>query len=369
MTDTRIEKFARILVDYSTRIQPGDRVFIEATQAAEPLVKELYVQILVKGGYPHPLIWPFASQDVLFLKYASDSQLDFLPTFEKIAYDQFEARIRIHSSTNTHALTSIDPARLKRRAKALSPILETQMRRGAEGSLKWVTTLFPTEAYAMEAELSLMDYQDFVFRACHANEADPIAFWRSVEKKQAVAVEWINGHDHVVLRGPNVDLTLSIKDHTFLNSFGTHNMPDGEIFTSPVEETVNGWVRFTYPAVYNGMIVEGVELTFRDGRVEKVSATKNEAFLLEMLESDAGARYVGEFAIGTNFEIDRFTKNILFDEKIGGTFHMALGAGYPDTGSRNKSAIHWDMICDMRKDSEILVDGEIFYRNGEFAFK
>jgi aminopeptidase len=171
------------------------------------------------------------------------------------------------------------------------------------------------------------------------------------------------------MRGPNVDLTLSIQGRNFKNSTGLFNMPDGEIFTGPVEDSVNGWVKFTYPAIYGGVAVEGAELTFNRGRVEVAKAEKNEAYLIKMLESDDGSRHLGEYAIGTNFDIDKFTGNILFDEKIGGTFHMALGAGYPETGSRNRSSIHWDMICDLRKDSEILVDGELFYKNGEFMFE
>jgi aminopeptidase len=173
----------------------------------------------------------------------------------------------------------------------------------------------------------------------------------------------------VTLRGPNVDLTLSIKGRRFSNSTGTHNMPDGEIYTGPVEESVNGWVKFTYPAIYQGVAVEGAELIFHRGRVDSAKAEKNQDYLLQMLESDQGSRYLGEFAIGTNFDINRFTGNILFDEKIGGSFHMALGAGYPETGSKNRSSIHWDMICDMRRDSEITVDGELFYRNGQFVFE
>jgi aminopeptidase len=242
------------------------------------------------------------------------------------------------------------------------------MRRGAEGAFKWVTTLYPTDGYAQDAEMSIEQYADFVFRAVHANEADPIAYWKKVEEEQQTAVNFMGGKNQVILRGPNVDLTLSVKGRKFLNSSGTHNMPDGEIFTGPVEDSVNGWVKFTYPAIYQGVAVEGAELTFSNGQVTQAHADKNQDFLLKMLESDAGARYLGEFAIGTNFEIDRFTGQILFDEKIGGSFHMALGAGYPETGAKNKSAIHWDMICDMRKDSEIIVDGELFYKDGEFDF-
>jgi len=373
VADLRVQKFAKVLVEHSARVVPGDRVLIEATTAAEPLIRELYIQILEKGGHPHPMIalpgmMPF-SQDELYLTYANDDQLDFVPTFYKIAYEQFEGRIRVHSATNTRGLTNIDPEKVQRRSKATSVITEAQFRRGADGSLKWVTTLYPTEAYAQDASMSLKEYEDFVFGAVHAHEDDPIKYWEGTAAGQQKAIDWLDGRNQVILRGPNVELTLSIKNRKFMNSTGTYNMPDGEIYTGPVEDSVNGWVKFTYPAIYGGVSVEGAELTFSNGRVETAKAEKNQEYLIKMLESDAGARYLGEFAIGTNFDINRFTGNILFDEKIGGSFHMALGAGYPETGSKNKSSIHWDMICDMRTDSEISVDGDPFYKNGQFIFK
>ena len=372
MADSRVQKFAKVLVEHSARIVPGDRVLIEATTAAEPLVRELFIQIMEKGGHPHPMVslpgmMPF-SQDEFYLTYANDSQLDFVPTFYKLAYDEFESRIRIHSSTNTRGTTNLDPVKAQRRGKAISGITEAQMRRGGEGKFKWVTTLYPTDAYAQDAGMSLKDYEDFVFGAVHAHEDDPIAYWNSTAAGQQKAIDFLAGKDVVTLRGPNVDLTLSIKGRTFMNSTGRYNMPDGEIYTGPVEDSLNGWVKYTYPAIYGGVAVEGAELTFNRGRVQRATAEKNEAYLIKMLESDEGSRHVGEFAIGTNFDINKFTGNILFDEKIGGTFHMALGAGYPETGSKNKSAIHWDMICDLRTDSEITVDGELFYKNGEFVF-
>jgi len=366
MADVRIKKLAEILVDHSTRIQPGDRVAIEATTAALPLVSALYTRILERGGHPH-LLLDLPEQDELLFEFSKNEQLDFIPTFRKLAYDQFEARIRIASMTNTRALSAVDPAKQKRRQKALSPILEAQMRRGADRSFKWVSTLYPTEGYAMEAEMSLKNFEDFVFHACHADEGNPVEFWTETEKKQRKIIERIEGHNQVILRGPNVDLSLSIKGRKFINGAGLNNMPDGEIYTGPVEDSVNGFIRFDFPAIYNGVMVEGVELTFSNGKVTQASAMKNQAFLHEMLESDAGARYVGEFAIGTNNEINRFLHNILFDEKIGGTFHMALGAGYPESGSKNKSIIHWDMICGMQKDAEIIVDGEVIYKNGKFT--
>jgi len=372
VSDPRIQKFAKVLVEHSTRVEPGDRVLIEGTTAAEPLVRELFIQILGKGGLPHPMISlpgmvPFI-QDEMYLTYANETQLDFVPTFYKLAYDQFESRIRIHSSTNTRGTTSIDAAKVQRRNKATSTITEAQMRRGGEGRFKWVTTLYPTDAYAQDANMSLREYEDFVFGAVHAHEEDPIAFWKSTSTGQQKAIDFLADKNLVTLRGPNVDLTLSIQGRTFNNSTGTHNMPDGEIYTGPVEDSVTGWVKFTYPAIYQGVAVEGAELTFNRGRVDRARAEKNQDYLVQMLESDAGSRHIGEFAIGTNFDINRFTGNILFDEKIGGSFHMALGAGYPETGSKNRSSIHWDMICDMRKDAEITVDGELFYKNGQFVF-
>ncbi|MBN1302923.1 MAG: aminopeptidase [Anaerolineales bacterium] len=372
MSDPRIKKFAQLLIEHSARINPGDRVLLEATTAAEPLVRELYTQILEKGGHPHPMLMlpgtlPFI-QDDLFLANANHRQLDYIPPFYKLAYEEFESRIRIHSATNTRAMTNADPEKNQRYSKVLGQLTQTQFRRGAEGSFKWVTTLFPTDGYAQDANMSLSEYEDFVYRAVHADQDDPIAYWQSQEESQQAAIDHIQGHDQVILRGPNVDLTLSIKDRIFKNSTGVFNMPDGEIYTGPVEKSVNGWVRFTYPAIYGGVAVEGAELTFKDGRVVEAKADKNLDYLQKMLETDAGACYLGEFAIGTNSDIDRFTGHILLDEKIDGSFHMAIGAGYPETGSVNKSAIHWDMICDLRTDSEILVDGDLFYKNGKFAF-
>ena len=214
--------------------------------------------------------------------------------------------------------------------------------------------------------MSMAEYEDFVYSAVHADKDDPIAQWKKIEKEQQRIVDVFNKGDKVELRGPNVDLQLSVKGRTFLNACGEHNMPDGEIFTGPVEDSVNGWVRYTYPSMYQGRLVEDIRLTFKDGHVEEAQSGSNQDFLLKMIDGDAGGRYLGEFAIGTNFEINKFTGNILFDEKIGGSFHTALGLGYPETGSKNISMIHWDMICDMRQDSEILLDGEVVYKDGKF---
>ena len=370
LTDTRIEKFARILVDYSTGEKPGDLVAITSSFAAEPLVQSLYALILDRGAYPHVLL-DFADQDEILFAHASDEQLEFVSRFHKMAFEEFDVLIKVRAASNTRAQSKVDSARQARHQHGTAPLIQAQMRRGAQGSLRWMSTLFPTQAYAMEAEMGFQEYQDFVFAACHAddNTPDPVAYWQGVERAQQRIVERIEGHDRVHVRGPNADLKLSIKGRKFDNACGKNNMPDGEVYTGPVEESVNGWVRYTYPAVYQGRVVEGIELKFEDGRVVSASARKNQDFLLQMLETDAGARYVGEFAIGTNYQIDRFTHSILFDEKIGGSFHMALGAGYPETGSRNTSLIHWDMICDLRRESEILVDDEVIYRDGKFLIE
>lgn len=368
MTDTRINKFAQILVDHSTQVKPGDRVAITTSTSAVPLVKELYKLVLLRGGHPHVLM-DFPGQEELFITHAGEDQIQYVPRFHKMAFEEFEVLIKIRADENTRSLAGVDPERQARRQKTIFSLIQSQLVRGADKSLRWVSTIFPTNAYAMEADMSLDAYEDFVFRAMHADDGtpNPVAHWQDVKASQQAIIERIQGHDRVELRGPHVDLSLSIKGRTFKNACGENNMPDGEIYTGPVENSANGWVHYTYPAMYQGRIVDGIQLEFKDGKVVQASATENEEYLLKNLETDAGARYIGEFAIGTNFEIDRFTKSILFDEKIGGTFHMALGAGYPETGSQNKSDIHWDMICDLRQDSEILVDGEVVYRNGQFV--
>jgi aminopeptidase len=369
LTDTQIAKFAKILVDHSTRVKPGDRVAITTTTAAEPLVRELYGLILERGAFPH-LLLDIEGQDKLFYSHANDTLLDFVPTFHKIAFEEFDVLFKIAAETQLRLLSDVDPSRIARRQKALSVLLSAQVKRGATGELRWVSTLFPTPAYAAESGMSFEEYQDFVFRASFADDdtPDPLAAWQKIREDQRRYIKRLEGHNRIEVRGPNANLSLSIKGRKFVNASGRQNLPDGEIYTGPVEESVNGWVRFTYPAHYQGRLVQGVELNFKDGKVIQASAEKEQDLLLKILDTDAGARYVGEFAIGANYRVNRFTRNILLDEKIGGSFHMALGAGYPETGSQNSSIIHWDMICDLRQDSVILVDNELIYRNGQFVF-
>ena len=366
MSSLRDLKLAQILLDYSIRIQPGERVAIWGTTAAEPLASALYQSILERGAYPFTYL-DLADQEKLTLSYGNGTQIDSIPTARLQAVEEFEVYIKIYSMTDPRALNEFNPELQTRREKALAPLMDAQMNRGAAGALKWVATLYPTEGYAREAGQSPDEFRDFLFKACQVDDsiADPVAHWQQVHQQQQAIIDHLAGADQVHLCGPNVDLRLSIKDRNFENASGKCNMPDGEIYTGPVENSANGWVRFTYPAIRSGRIVEDVSLRFEDGRVVDAQASRNEDYLLAALELDPGARYLGEFAIGLNYQINRFTGNILLDEKIGGTFHVALGAGYPETGSVNKSAIHWDMICDLREDSEIRVDGEVISKNGK----
>jgi aminopeptidase len=361
------QKLAQILVDHSASVKRGDRVAIETTTNASELVSHLYELVLQRGGHPH-LLLNLPAQERLFFKYATEDQLTYTPAFQKLVTEQFEVYIRIKADINPRGLSDVSAQKQSLRQKGMAQVRNTMIRRGADKSLRWVLTQFPTKGYAKDAGMSLAEYTDFLLSACHADEntANPVAHWENIRHQQKTMIERIEGHNEIKLLGPNVDLTLSIRGRRFNNSYGKHNLPDGEIYTGPVEDSVNGWVKFTYPAIYQSQAVEGVELKFEQGRVVTAKAEVGEQLLSAMIDSDEGSHYLGEFAIGTNFEINRFTQNLLFDEKLGGTFHIALGAGYPETGSKNTSTIHWDMICDMRTNSEMCADGEVIYRNGKF---
>jgi aminopeptidase len=365
MTDHRIDKLAKVLVEYSSPVQEGDLVVIRANAVAASLIKALYREVLRAGGHPFTQISLSGLMET-FYREASDDQLDFISPVEQVISDQYRVSYGIHSETNTKALTNVDPTRQRRAQIARKALRQRFLERAARGEQLWTVTLYPTDAFAQNAEMSLDDFADFVYGACFLDDPDPVARWRDLSARQQRLVDWLKGKREVRVTGPHVDMTLSIEGRTFINSDGHHNFPSGEIFTGPVEDSVNGWVEFTYPAIHGGREVEGIRLRFENGVVVEASAKKNEDFLLKMLDTDEGARRLGEWAIGTNRNIQRFTRNILFDEKIGGTIHMALGSSYPETGGKNESAIHWDMICDMRAGGEIHVDGELFYRSGQF---
>lgn len=366
MTDIRLQRLADVLVNYSTEVQPGEWVGILGDVSALPALREVFSAVLRAGGNPVVMMSDEVMQRT-FLREANETQMAWLDPSQTLYYERADVYIRIDATNNTRSMTNISAKRLQQLRATQSKWLDLRLGRAAEGKMKWVATKAPTEAAAQEANMSLEEYEDFVYRACFCDKEDPAAEWRKLSEMQQKKVDWLANKKHVVCRGPNIDLSLSIDGRIFINSDGHRNMPSGEIFTGPVEESVNGWVRFSYPSIVGGRAVSGIELRFVDGKVVDAKAEQNEDLLFAQLDTDSGARYLGEFAIGTNFGINRFTGSILFDEKIGGTIHMAIGKGYPETGSKNHSAVHWDMICDMRNDSQILVDGELLYHNGEFV--
>jgi len=366
MSDIRMKRLAKVLVNYSTGVKKGDWVGILGDVATLPILREVYAEVIRAGGNPS-LMMSDETISRTFMRDADDDQMAWLDPTMSQYIDKGDVYIRVGSSVNTRAMTNISAARMQKVSGARRTWLDTRLNRSAKGEFRWVGTWYPTDSSAQEANMSLEDYADFVYGATFCDKEDPVAEWNKISDMQQQKVDWLARKKQVVLKGPNIDLSLSIAGRTFINSDGKHNMPSGEIFTGPVEDSVNGWVRFSYPSIVGGRAVSGIELKFESGKVVSAKAEQNDELLQAQLNTDAGARYLGEFAIGTNFGINKFTGNILFDEKIGGTIHMAIGMGYPETGSVNKSAVHWDMICDMRDDSEIHVDGDLLYKNGQFS--
>ncbi len=339
---------------------------INGSAIAEPLLKEIYARVLQAGGHPY-LVPTLPGSEETFFRYASDEQIRYVHETTELIYETYDVRIVILAETNTKSLSNVDPAKLVMQRQARAGLMRTFMQRSAAGELRWVVAPFPTNALAQDAEMGLDEYEDFVYGACLPDMNDPVGYWKRSSVKQGKVVEWLKGKKELHITAPETDLRLNVEGRTFINSAGHHNMPDGEIFTGPIENSAEGNVYFSYPTIYDGKEVNGVRLWFEGGKVVQATAEKNQEFLLKTLDTDAGSRYLGEFAFGTNDGITRFTREILFDEKIGGSFHKALGAGYPETGSKNESAVHWDMICDLRRGGEIRADGELFYRDGKFV--
>lgn len=366
--DSRDQKLARLITQYSIGVKPGDKVILRGGVAGEPLLKELYKQVIEAGA--HPILWTeFSWEDELLLGLGSEEQFTYIHKPRAIYYGKYDCLVRVISEDNTKNLNSVDPSKYAHFTQARGPLMNTYMERTAKGEFRWALTLYPTNAYAQDADMSLDEYRDFVYQACMPDMNDPVGYWREVSERQARIIRWLKGKKNVHLIGKDTDLRLSIAGRDFINCDCKVNIPDGEIFTGPVEDSMEGHVAFSYPTIYHGREVTGVQLDFKEGRVIKASADKNEEFLLKTLDTDAGARGVGEFAIGTNDGIQRFTRQILFDEKIGGSFHMALGKGYPESGSVADSAIHWDMICDLRDGGQIWVDDQLLYENGKFVIE
>jgi aminopeptidase len=356
---------AQTIAQYSVNLKPGERFLILTSVPGLPLAREVYREAMALGALPavrtmHPEL------DELLYRHGSDEQLRFVPEYEKQELESLNARLVIRGDENVMTLAGVEPARLTIGRQARRPLLERMMARKAAGELKNCLTQYPTNGSAQEAGMSLADYEEFVFRACFADRPDPIAAWRELSKEQQKYVDFLNNVKTLRVEGPGTDLSLSVEGRKWVNSDGKANFPSGEVFTGPVEDSVNGRIRFDVPTLFSGKVVEGIELEFKAGRAVGASATRGDDMLQSALDTDERSRYLGEFAFGLNYGIARATRNILFDEKIGGTIHLAVGAGYPETGSRNRSAIHWDMIKDM-KQGRVAADGKLVYEGGKFT--
>ena len=365
MSDPRVEKLAQIIVDYSTAIQRGELVEITATSLSAPLVEAIYKLVLLRGAHPYTNV-KLPGLEELFFAHASDDQLRHVSLVDQLLVDRSQVHVYIMSAQNTKALSKVDPAKQVARNVAHRELSQEFSRKCDSGEIRRCAALYPTYGYAQDAEMSLREFEDLVYGACLVDEDDPMAAWDAVNRRQRRIVDFLATKQTVRVVAPETDLTMSVAGRRFINCDGKVNLPDGEVFTSPVEDSVHGHITFTYPLTTRGREVEDVRLWFDGGRVVKATASKNEDFLNKMLDTDEGSRRLGEFAFGTNTRMTRFTRNGHLDEKIAGTIHLALGNSFPKAGGRNRSAIHWDMVCDLRHGGEVYADRELFYKDGEF---
>lgn len=367
MRDPRLEKLADVLVNYSVGVKKDQLVRITGAPVSLPLVMAIYRKVLEAGGHPFLRMAPEEAQEN-FLKIASEEQLKFLNPISLFEIEKIDCSIGIWADENTRSLTNVDPKRVGMSQAARKPIMEIFLKRAADKKLRWCGTQFPTQASAQDAEMSLAEYESFVFGAGLLDLENPVAGWKKMSEGQQRLTDLLNGKSDYHVKADNgTDVRMSVAGRRWINCDGHENFPDGEVFTGPVLDSVNGVICFSFPAVHHGREVQDVRLTFKDGKVVDASASKGEAFLISMLDTDAGSRFLGECAIGTNYHIRQYTRNTLFDEKIGGTVHFAVGAGYPETGNTNQSGLHWDMVVDLRKGGFIEIDGIRISENGQFT--
>ncbi len=359
MKDTRIQNLARILVRYSVAAKTREMIAVDGQTPAEPLILAVYEELLRVGAYPVVRMAPSDAAETFF-RSARPLHFETISPMQRAQVRLLHGSIGIAAAANTRALSTVDPRQQVKLSRTAQPLREQMMKK------KWCITLFPTPAYAQEADMSLREFENFVYAATLADQDRPERLWAEQERRQARLIRRLAGARKVRIVGPDTDLTLSVQGRRFVNSAGRHNMPCGEIFTGPVENSAEGHIRYDFPVCDVGREIEGIRLVFRRGRVVEASAEKNERYLLTMLDLDPGARRLGELGIGLNYGIQRFIKNILFDEKIGGTVHLALGRSYPETGGVNRSALHWDMIKDLRRDGALYVDGKLMQKNGRW---
>lgn len=361
------EKYAAVLVDYSTNVQKGDLVMIKATSPmAENLVKAIYKRVLQKGAHPilRTLICDMSD---IFIKYSNEEQLDYVDPISQLEYKTVDKYISIGAPLNLKNMARADKTKLARRSKATRELSELLLSRSAKGEASWVVADVPTHGLAQEAKMSFDEYSEFLFNACFLNCDDPVAKLLEMDKEQKRIAEYLDKRSKIRIVGEKTDITFSTAGRKWVSCSGLNNYPDGEVFTSPVEDSANGEIYFDFPAIYRGNEAHKIHLKLKDGKVVEATAEKGEEFLNSMLDMDEGSRFVGEIAIGTNEMIQDVTGNILFDEKIGGSIHMAVGASYPETGGKNTSGLHWDIIKNMKQGGEIYADDVLIYKDGKFV--
>lgn len=366
MTADFAPRLAEVITAYSTRVAEGDWVVIRGGQQALPLIESLYEAVLRRGGHPTVDLVP-AGLDELMLDQGSEAQLEYLSPIEDVIYTRADVLLTIQAPTNTRSLAGADPGRVARHRNARSPLMRTLLSRLDDQSLRWCGMAWPTPAAAQQSDMGTRDYRDFLYRACGLHHPDPVEHWRAVRTRQLALIERLSDGRLLHFLGPDIDLRMRVDGRTWISAHGEMNFPDGEIFTGPLEESVEGEVSFNLPSIRDGRQVTGARLRFEQGRVVEASAETNEPFLLEVLDSDDGARRLGEIAIGTNPDVTRVTGSTLLDEKIGGSIHMAVGSAIPMTGATNVSRVHWDLVHSMRHGGRILLDDVEIYRDGEFV--
>ncbi len=360
-----LSKYAKFVIEYSVDVQKGDKALILGPSESIPLIKELYREILKAGGHPHRPFIDFPEQEYIFYKEAQDFQLDYKDPFDLYAMQNIDVLVMIQSIMNTRELSNIPPQKIQQKKMADFGMMATFYKRQAMGELKWTMIPYPTVALAQDASMSQEELAGLITRACFLDKADPIAAWKELHEKQETYCKYLNKVDKLRFISKDTDLVMSVKDRKWMNSDGKGNLPDGEIYTGPVEDSVNGKVKFSYPTMDKSHVIDGIDLMFQDGAVVEARASRGQEVLNSILEIP-GARRVGEIAVGTNWALNAFVGNILFDEKMGGTFHLALGSGYPETGSKNESSTHKDLLCDMKTQGKIYADDRLIYENGKF---
>ncbi len=357
-------KYAELLTHYCLEIKAGDRLYIRASTLAEPLVREVYRSALRAGALVEVDL-EFQGQRRILLEEGNDMQLQYVPPLMRQAFETFDAYLHIRAPFNLREDQQVPAKQAATRSQALHVIQNIYFQRAATRALRRNLCEYPTQASAQEAGMSLEAYEHFIYNACKLFDDNPAQSWLEVRHNQQRIVDFLNKKSHIRYWCDGTDITFSTQGRTWINSDGQTNMPSGEVYTAPVEDSVNGVVHFSFPAIYMGYEVEGVTLWVQNGYIERWEARRGQEILDQVFSMD-GARRFGEAAIGTNYNITCFTKNILFDEKIGGTVHLAVGQSYPQAGGKNQSAVHWDMIADMRENSAIFADGEKIYENGQF---